>query len=291
MPFHLDEPLGIDPCVDIVFLWLFGADEHEAIRVDFLNAVLAPELRVVKARMVNPVHPGAFEGQAGIRLDIQVIDEAGRTFQIEMQRQRHRGLDQRMLYGWARLYSEQLTGDTEYHDLRPVVSIWICEQDPFPKAEKAHLRFRLQEVDERFALHDDIRFEIVQLSRVRAEGTGLPERELGAWCRLLNEAESWREIPATLAGNPALEAAMNVLNEFRVDQQLNTLYRGRQEHERVRRAEIGELEDERAARAAAEAARAAAEAARAAAEAALAAERAEVESLRAQLAAERARRE
>ena len=24
MPFHLDEPLGIDPCVDIVFLWLFA---------------------------------------------------------------------------------------------------------------------------------------------------------------------------------------------------------------------------------------------------------------------------
>ena len=99
MAFHLDAPLGIDPCVDIVFLWLFGAEEHEAIRVDFLNAVLAPDMRVVRARVVNPVHPGSFEGQAGIRLDIQVSDEHGRTFQIEMQRQRHRGLDQRMLYG------------------------------------------------------------------------------------------------------------------------------------------------------------------------------------------------
>ncbi len=271
MAFHLDEPLGIDPCVDIVFLWLFGAEEHEAIRVDFLNAVLAPDMRVVRAHVVNPVHPGSFEGQAGIRLDIQVSDEHGRTFQIEMQRQRHRGLDQRMLYGWARLYSEQLTGEAEYHELRPVVSIWICERDAFPKAEKAHLRFRLQEVDERFALHDDIRFELVQLSRVRAEGTGLAERELGAWCRLLNEAEGWREIPETLVGNPVLEQAMNVLNEFRVDQQLNTLYRGRLEYERVRKAEIGELEEEHAARVAAEAA--------------LAAERAENESLRAQLAA------
>ena len=120
-----------------------------------------------------------------------------------------------------------------------MVSIWVCEQDAFPKAEKAHLRFRLQEVDERFALHDDIRFEVVQLSRVRPEGTGLAERELGAWSRLLNEAEKWKEIPATLAGNPALEAAMNVLNEFRIDQQLNMLYRGRQEYERVRKAEIG----------------------------------------------------
>lgn len=88
MPFHLDEPLGIDPCVDIVFLWLFGAEEHESIRVDFLNAVLAPDQRIVRTHVVNPVHPGSFEGQAGIRLDIQVTDEKGRTFQIEMQRQR-----------------------------------------------------------------------------------------------------------------------------------------------------------------------------------------------------------
>jgi predicted transposase/invertase (TIGR01784 family) len=254
MSFHLDEPLGIDPCVDIVFLWLFGAEEHEIIRLDFLNAILAPDKRIVRARVVNPVHPGSFEGQAGIRLDIQVTDENGRTFQIEMQRQRHRGLDQHMLYGWARLYSEQLTGEKEYHQLQPVISIWICEQDAFPSAEKAHLRFKLQEVDERFSLHDDIRFDVVQLSRVLSEGTGLAERELGAWCRLLKEAARWTEIPSTIAGNPALEKAMDVLNEFRVDKHLNTLYRGRLEYERVRRSEIGELEDERAARAAAEAA-------------------------------------
>ena len=183
-----------------------------------------------------------------------------------------------MLYGWARLYSEQLTGEAAYHQLRPVVSIWICEQDAFPKAEKAHLRFRLQEVDERFALHDDIRFELVQLSRVRAEGTGLAEQALGAWCRLLNEAEGWREIPEILVGNPILEQAMNVLNEFRVDQQLNTLYRGRLEYERVRQAEVAELEEERAARLAADVAAEVAESA-------LAAERAESASLRAQLAA------
>lgn len=152
--------------------------------------------------MANPVHPGSFEGQAGLRLDIQVTDEQGGVFQIEMQRRRHLGLDQRMLYGWARLYSEQLTGDTEYHRLLPVVSIWICEQDAFPRSEKAHLRFRLQEVDERFVLHDDIRFEVVQLSRVRPEGTGLAERELGAWCRLLNEAADWREIPSILGRQP-----------------------------------------------------------------------------------------
>ncbi|MSP57065.1 MAG: hypothetical protein EXR69_15925 [Myxococcales bacterium] len=52
-----------------------------------------------------------------------------RTFQIEMQRQRHRGLNQRMLHGWSRLYSEQPGGGSEYTSLRPVVSVWVCEED------------------------------------------------------------------------------------------------------------------------------------------------------------------
>ena len=109
-----------------------------------------------------------------------------------MQRKRHRGLDQRMLYGWARLYSEQLAKGQEYTTLRPVISVWICEDDAFPDAANAHLRFRLLEVDERFALHDDIRFDIVQLSRVQSWGAGLPDAALGGWCRLLNEAQEWR---------------------------------------------------------------------------------------------------
>ena len=162
-----------------------------------------------------------------------------------MQRKRHRGLDQRMLYGWARLYSEQLAKGQEYTTLRPVIGVWICEEDAFPKAANAHLRFRLLEVDERFALHDDIRFDIVQLSRVQSWGAGLPDAALGGWCRLLNEAHQWREVPDELH-NPILEEAMSVLNEFRTDVTLNQIYRGREEYERVRAAELGEMEDTKA---------------------------------------------
>lgn len=285
MSFHLDEPLGIDPCVDVAFLWLFGGEQHEHIRVDFLNAVLAPDVRIARTRVMNPVHPSAFEGQSSLRLDLQVEDEHGRTFQIEMQRKRHRGLDQRMLYGWARLYSEQHTTGAEYATLSPVVSVWVCEEDAFPDAGKAHLRFRLLEVDERFPLHDDIRFEVIQLSRVKPVGTGLDDADLGGWCRLLREASQWREVPESLH-NPVLEEAMNVLNEFRTDVHLNQIYRGRLEYERVRAAELGELEDARAERdaavAAAHVAEAATEVERQAKEEAVAAERKATEIERAE---------
>lgn len=70
---------------------------------------------------------------------------------------------------------------------------------------------------------------------------------------------------------------MNVLNEFRTDVHLNQIYRGRLEYERVRAAELGELDDARAERdaavAAAHVAEAATEAERQAKEEAVATER------------------
>ena len=61
MTLRFDEPLGIDPCVDVAFMWLFGGDAHERIRVDFLNAILAPA-RIARAHVLNPVHPSTFDG-------------------------------------------------------------------------------------------------------------------------------------------------------------------------------------------------------------------------------------
>jgi predicted transposase/invertase (TIGR01784 family) len=249
MPLHLDEPVGIDPKVDVVFLTLFGVPEHEAILVSFLNAVLAPAARVVRARVLNPFTPARFQEQKTLVLDIRAQDQSGRIFQVEMQRRTDRGLDQRMLYGWARLYSDQLQRGDAYHELRPVVSVWVCEQDLFANAQKAHLRFALLEVDEGLVLHPDIRFDILQLSRWAG-----PERErspspLDGWFWFFNEGKEWREVPMPI-DTPVMEQAMQVLNDFRTDVALSELYRGRVEYERIERGRQLELDETRAALAA-----------------------------------------
>lgn len=42
MSLRLDEPVGIDPCVDVVFVALFGAPEHERVLVGFLTQSWRP---------------------------------------------------------------------------------------------------------------------------------------------------------------------------------------------------------------------------------------------------------
>ena len=245
MSLHLDEPVGINPCVNIVFLTLFGDPAHESVLIDFLNAVLAPSAPIVRAMVRNPFHPAQFEDHKSLILDIEARDEAGRTLQVEMQRRSDRGLNQRMLYGWARLYSEQLEKGHPYEELRPVVSVWVCEEDVFPQARNAHLRFGLIEVREGFPLHTDIRFEVLQLGRWTADRDVLIAAPVGAWFWFFNEAERWRSVPPQIDSD-AMEAAMRILNDFRTDSHLNYIYRGQVEAERVELGRQRELEDARA---------------------------------------------
>ena len=282
--FTLPEPLGIDPRVDLVFAWLFGQPDHEAFRLDFLNAVLAGGgPRITRAIVTNPVHPGDFEGHRELRVDVEVTDESGHTYQIEMQRQVRQGLQQRMLYGWARLYAAQTRQQASYRQLRPVFAIWVCEEEPFPRSASAHLRFRVREEDEGLPLHDDLRIDVIQLSRAKASGTGLEDIDLGRWCRFLNEASNWRSLPAEVYTS-TLESAMRAIDTFRTDAQLNALYQARRNFQLEFSAEIAEIEELRGTRLKLEALRAENEVATAQVET----ERAAKEVATAQVEAERA---
>ncbi len=126
-----------------------------------------------------------------------------------------------------------------------MVSVWVCEEDLFPEAKNAHLRFGLLEVTEGFPLHTDIRFDVLQLSRWKTDRDALLRSAPGSWFYFFNEAERWREVPE-LVDTGVMEEAMEILNAFRTDVQLNHLYKGRLEAERVERGRQQELEDPQA---------------------------------------------
>lgn len=58
MTFDNDEPVGIDPRVDVVFHKLFGDPGHPAVLLDFLNTVLMPSSPFEAAEVLNPFDPG-----------------------------------------------------------------------------------------------------------------------------------------------------------------------------------------------------------------------------------------
>jgi len=225
-----DGPLGIDPRVDIVFHAIFADPANEAARIDLLSAVL--DLELTEARVESPFQIGNFQDDHGVVVDVLAKDAAGCTYHIEMQRRSEPGLQQRMLYAWARIYGGQLQRGDAYTDLRPVISVWICEQDAFPDSPSAQLRFEARDAAEGRALHSDMRIEVLQLRRWARERAALLGRPAGRWFWFFNEAATAAAAPDE-ALSPGVEEAINVLRHFRSDDQLGALYRYRETYDHV----------------------------------------------------------
>jgi len=226
---YLGEPLLIDPRVDIVFQAVFADPSHEAIRVDFLSAVLGLDLR--EARVLSPFDLARDEADKAVVIDVLARDEQGRTYQIEMQRRSDAGLPQRMLYGWSRLYTRGLARGAPYSSLKPVIGVWICERDLFPDDPRPQLRFEVREASDGRRLHDDLRIEVLQLRRWAAARDALLPTPAGRWFWFFNEAAAAEIMPEAVV-HPALEEAMDVLKTFRADDELAFRYRRREAYER-----------------------------------------------------------
>ena len=242
MSFELDEPVGIDPRIDVVFHKLFGDPERPTALLDFLNTVLRPAESFETVEVLNPFDPGHYKEHRGLVLDIRARTANGHIVQIEMLRANHAALRARMVYGWARVYSGQLTKSEPYSTLQPAVSIWVCDADPFPEAAQGHVTFELRARDEDIVLHEHCRIDVLRLVAWRKQPESLGNEPASHWFWFFNDAVNWQQVPDAIH-SPVMEEAMSTLYEFRRDTQLNELYRGRLEAERLENERLEALEE------------------------------------------------
>lgn len=232
MPLPPKEPVGISPRVDCVFRALLADPNHVERLVDFLNAVLQRPSPIVAVKLKNPIQTSEFVDDGQIVVDVIATDTSGEVFQVEMQSWNHTALKERMLYSWASLYKAQLEKGDPYTSLRPVVSIWLMDQNIFRGATGFHHRFRVNDKDSGLELSPHLEIHVLELDRWRRHPDfAIPAKLLG-WMRFFAEAETWREVPPDI-DTPVLESAMAVLTDFQTNAARNDLYRSRLDYIRV----------------------------------------------------------
>ena len=85
----------------------------------------------------NPVQLSEFIDDGQIVVDVIVTDASGEVFQVEMQSWNHAAQKE--------LYKAQLEKGDKYTELRPVVSIWLMDENTFRGAIGFHHRFRVRD--------------------------------------------------------------------------------------------------------------------------------------------------
>ncbi len=208
--------------------------------MDFLNAVLQRVSPIVVVQLRNPIQPSEFVDDGQIVVDVIATDASGEVFQVEMQSWNHAALKERMLYAWATLYKAQLEKGDQYTDLRPVVSIWLMDENTFRGATGFHHRFRARDDDGILELSSHLELHVLELDRWRTQPDPATPAALLGWMRFFTEAETWREVPREI-DTPVLESAMSVLSDFQTNAARNDLYRSRLDYLRVQNTMAGSL--------------------------------------------------
>lgn len=205
--------LGIDPKVDYAFKWIFGRPQNREILIDAINAVLGPKIgeEVVEVELLNPFNEKDFEDGKLSIVDIKARDQSGRRFNIEMEMIPDRYFSKRLVYYWAKMYTEQLNEGQPYENLKKTVLIAFVNAAVFREAPGYSQTFRMRNAENTLLFTDDFEAHILEIGKFRKEASDLAG-PLDAWLYFLKYAEKMdsKVLPVPLR-RPGIERAMKEL--------------------------------------------------------------------------------
>ncbi|MBF0240634.1 MAG: Rpn family recombination-promoting nuclease/putative transposase [SAR324 cluster bacterium] len=225
----------IIPLIDCVFKALLGAEGNKNLLIHFVNAVLNPEpsRRISAVEILNPFNEKEFLSDKLSIVDVKARDEAGRTYQIEVQLSVFPALPARMLYTWSDLYAAQLKSGEDYQQLQPVVSIWLLSGILFPESPAFHHHFQMLDRELGVRLNEHASIHVLELNKWHKSKA---ENELDRWTYFFREAQELDDehLPAFM-NTQEMRQAMETLKLFSEKEREYHLYQSRMDYLRWQR--------------------------------------------------------
>ena len=218
----------IDPTVDCVFKKILGAEKNKNLLIHFLNSVLELEKGVLiqDVTIVNPYNEREFIGDKLTIVDIKAVDENKKHYQIEIQLAFHAGLKSRIMFTWSSMYHSQLNKGDDYIKLKPVISIWIINENIFDDVEACHIPFSVYNSEHKLKLTDDLAIHILQLPKWEYAGKINKEKE--RWIYFFKEGKHIDlDNPPDILETKEMRQAMRILQNFSERQRDYLLYQSR----------------------------------------------------------------
>jgi predicted transposase/invertase (TIGR01784 family) len=191
---------------DIAFRKIFGNENRKESLISFLNAVLSFEgkQKIVDVTILNPYQLPKLKGGKVSIIDIKATDQAGRTYIVEMQVGELDGFAKRVLYYFAKSYSDQIKRGEFYRKLKPVIFIGILDF-VFTENPNYISRNQVRDVETNERTVSDIEFTFVELpkfNKTAKELQNLTEK----WLYFIKNAENLDVIPEDIEDEGLLSA-------------------------------------------------------------------------------------
>lgn len=210
----------LDPKLDVVFNFLFGAERNRHLLIALLHSVLQPATPIASVEVLPPRPDVETIDEKAIFLDLRVRLESGELIDVEMQNRRHPALRERILFYWARLYTSQLHQHHRYPVLQRCVVILIASfielEDP-----EFHSIFQVIKQGRPRLFSDNLELHLLELPKLR-ELLADDEPALAGWCRFL-AADTDQQRETLAMQNPILKEAKHALDDLSADEHVREI--------------------------------------------------------------------
>ena len=233
---------------DIVFSFLMASSDSEPALQSFINATLTDVGRpLIKSVTIHsPFTLNTLQsGKVGV-LDVKAQGQDGRYFDIEMQTTNKKGFNNRILFYWSRLYSQQLSEGDNYTLLNPVVSIIVAQFVMFPKLENMHNVFTLtSESNPKVVFSDQMQIHSIELPKANFTNSSSVQTKFSQWVDFFQNGHEKTEAEMNdLLSDEGLALAIKKYRALCQDPTLRELALRQEKAERDRQAELEYALDE-----------------------------------------------
>jgi predicted transposase/invertase (TIGR01784 family) len=228
---------------DIFIKYLFGKEGNEDILLDFLNDVLTDEgfPKVVSVTVKNPFNLKDFPMDKESYLDLKVVDENGKHYNIEVQSANHRFFVNRVLFYWSKLYTSQIKEGEDYGLLRPTISINLLNFKFIKGTSDLHNVFHLSlKSNPELVLTNLIYIHFIEFPKLFKDKPIQTLTDLERWVYFfINEGkEDDNKMKILVEYDEPLFRAHNEYKKFTQDERLREIYEMRVEGERIKKTMI-----------------------------------------------------
>lgn len=205
----------LNPTTDIVFKRLFGSKAHKNVAINFLNNVLERKngTLITDVEFLDTFNQPNAKNDRLIIVDLRCIDQANKTYIIEVQARSQKDFGQRGQYYASRVLASQLNVNDAYDKLTPVIFVGVLDFILFERHDRyiSHHAFT-----DLFDGHNDLNLmelHFIELAKFKKSEAELAT-DMDRWIFFLSHASEYMDLPKKVAhDNEALVDAFDIVSK------------------------------------------------------------------------------
>ena len=207
----------LDPKIDVLFKKIFG--ENKELLISFLNSLLPlkDEQEIVAIEYLSPEQvPDTILGKNSI-VDVKCMDNAGRTFIVEMQSEWSNVFRKRLLINGSKAVVRQLDKQNQadrakkFQELKPVYVLAVVN-GKFSKGKDWYHHLQIVDIKNPDVVIDGLDYVLLELPNFTPDTWTLAHKQLAVlWLRFLKEIDGYYDkLPEELVSNELIHSAIKI---------------------------------------------------------------------------------